>query len=152
MYIKKGERKDAIWMVDFHKLPEHVYSKKITDVLSPLNLYNTQLVPAKVLTKNSRYDYWIFYVRNLIECMDKKKSIVEYRTDGKTISIVEKLFIDYEKLKQIPEENRLIFHLAEFRAIHLYHEKIKNLIESVNPVGLRFFSVDEWDDTSSFKK
>lgn len=77
---------------------------------------------------------------------------VHYRTDGKTVSIVDKLFLDFDKLEQIPEENRLVFRLTEFRVIHLYHEKIKNLIESVNPVGLRFFSVDEWDDTSSFKK
>lgn len=139
-------------MVDYHELPKPVFSKKIYDLLEPLKLNQVQLVPAYVLTNNVTYDYWILYVRNLIECMDKNKSKVHYRTDGKTLSMVDKLFLDFDKLEQIPEENRLVFRLAEFRIIHIYHEKIKKLIESVKPVGLQFFSVEEWDDTSSFKR
>jgi hypothetical protein len=56
-------------MVDFHSLPDTVFSRKIYDVLYPMNIEGLQLIPATVRGQNGIYseDYWVAYIYKRIK-------------------------------------------------------------------------------------
>jgi len=133
-------------LVDYHSLPTGpVVSKKIIDVLAPLNIYGAQLVPAKVRNPNEdtpfseQYDYWFIHVWNRIACLDKDKSDIEYdEVDGKIWGI-EELVLNEDILNKFNLGKRLIFELTEFSSVLLIHKSIKEIIDAVSPKGCRFF-------------
>jgi hypothetical protein len=138
-------------MVDFHVLPEPVVSKKIRDLLVPMNLLDVQLVPAQVTVDARVFDYWILHVRRCIEALDLARSKYEAGTRGE-IMIPEKIVLDDRKLEKVPLDERLLFRPKEYGTVWLFHQRLKDAIEAVNPVGLRFFHVRDWDDTVAFQK
>lgn len=139
-------------MVDFHVLPEPVVSKKICDVLVPMNLLDVQLVPAQVPADGRVFDYWILHVRRCIEALDMSRSQYKVRPSDGGISILEKIVLDDRKLEKVPLDERLLFRPKEYGTVWLFHQRLKDAIEAVNPVGLRFFHVRDWDDTVAFQK
>lgn len=135
-------------MVDFHELPSSVFSRKIYDVLQPMNIYGLQLLPATVRgKKDERYeDYWVAYVYNRIACLDMENSEYSvYEDDGK-VNFITRFFIDNKKLAEIPLEKRLVFLLEEDMPKRIYHKSIVDAIMSVNPTGVRFISVEDWEN------
>ena len=142
-------------MVDYHSMPNAVISKKIYDVLSPLNIDGIQLVPAVIRnnkTNDLHEDYWIIYIYNKIRCLDRINS--EYTVDEDDedeIEDIEKLVLDKEILKAIPLENRLIFLLKEGRSKRIYHKSVVDAIMAKNPKGIRFYPIEEWYDGIQFQ-
>ncbi|SHO57957.1 imm11 family protein [Vibrio quintilis] len=139
---------------DFHKLPAPVFSQRIANMLTQMDIYGVQLVPAKVRnTKEAPsvepHDYWFMHVWNRISCLDKELSKLDIGKKGRIWGI-KKLVLDDEKLEQIELPERLIFNVAESTRILLIHESIKEAIMSVNPAGCRFFRVSEWNDDATF--
>lgn len=141
-------------MVDFHELPSSVFSRKIYDVLQPMNIYGLQLLPAIVRgKKDERYEgYWVAYVYNRITCLDMEHSKYETsKIDGKIKNILQ-FFLDKEKLAEIPLEKRLVFLLAEGMSRRIYHKSIVDAVMSVNPVGIKFYPIQEWHEGLQFKE
>ncbi|MEM9102366.1 MAG: DUF1629 domain-containing protein [Pseudomonadota bacterium] len=140
--------------VDFHRLPACVFSKRITDVLKPMQLYGIQLVPAKVrnpkgLSDEPR-DYWFMHVWNRITCLDREQSELDIdEVDGRIWSI-EKLVLDEEVLGLVELKKRQVFELTEDTSTLLIHQSVKDAILSVNPVGCRFFKATEWNSDIVF--
>lgn len=133
-------------MVDFHELPSSVFSKKIYDVLQPMNIYGLQLLPATIRgKKDERYDdYWVAYIYNRIACLDMENSEYSvYGDDGK-VNFITRFFIDNKKLAEIPLEKRLVFLLEEDMPKRIYHKSVANGIMSVNPIGVRFIPIENW--------
>ncbi|HYD42484.1 MAG TPA: DUF1629 domain-containing protein [Anaeromyxobacter sp.] len=137
-------------MVDYHVLPEPVVSERLKAVLEPMDLFMVQLVPAEVDVNGTRLSYWLLHVRNSIECLDMKRTQCRRSRRG-AITILEKIVLDEKKLEEIPEEKRLLFHPREYGTIWLVHDKLKAVIEAVNPVGLRFFHTRDWSDAAAFR-
>ena len=139
-------------MVDFHQMPSSIFSKKIADVLCPMNIEGLQLVPATVVGNEGieHKDYFIVYIYKKIGCLDIKHSQYDEITpDGKARNLL-KFFLDNKKLAKIPLEKRLIFLLKEDRAKRIYHKSVVEAIMSVNPVGIRFYPIQEWHEGIQF--
>jgi hypothetical protein len=136
-------------MVDYHSLPKPVVGQKIFNVLNPLNIDGTQLLPADVeMPDGEKLRYWLLHVFNKITCLDRDKSICDI-DDGYVMDI-ERLVLDEDILQNIPVEKRLVFVLKESVSTCLFHKSIMDAVMAVNPVGCRFFPVTSWNDDSSF--
>ena len=136
-------------LVDYHFWPPDVFSDKVANVLAAMKLYKTQLFPARIHHAGKiTTGYQILHVYNEIQCMHMRRSIYEFEV---TSYAVEKLSLDEAILSEIDEAERLLFYLEEKSSMLLYHEKIVNAIMQVNPVGLRFIRLDEWDIGSAFR-
>jgi len=143
-------------LVDYHGLPDPVVSKRIVDVLTPLDIYGIQLIPAKVRDPRSPFsdlhDYWYLHVWNQITCLDKEKSEIRTNKAGTRIFAIDKLVLDEKTLSPFELRKRQIFELAEKTPLLLLHKTVKDAIESVNPKGCRFFKATEWRSDIVFEK
>ena len=141
-------------MVDFHELPSSVFSRKIYDVLKPMNIYGLQLLPATVRGKNGDHykDYWVASVYNRIACLDMENSEYDVDEDDGEIDNIMRFFIDTKKLTKIPLEKRLVFLLAEDMPKRIYHKSVVDAIMAVNPVGIRFYPIQEWYEGIQFEE
>jgi hypothetical protein len=132
---------------DYHSAPDSVVSHLIADVLRPLNIYGIQLVPAKVRHPKDPFCgikvYWFVHIWNDIACLDKDKSELELFEDGDVFGI-DKLVLNEAELEKIELKHRLFFQLSEKKSTRLVHQSVKDVIESVNPKGCRFFKATEW--------
>ena len=136
-------------LVDYHYLPPDVFSDKVANVLAAMKLYQTQLFPARIHHAGKvTAGYQILHVYNEIQCMHMERSIYRKRTVSYA---VEKLSLNEEVLSSIEESQRFVFLLEESPDKKLYHQKVVDSIMQVNPVGLRFIRLDEWDIGSAFR-
>ena len=139
-------------MVDFHELPSSVFSKKIYDVLQPMNIDGLQLLPARVMGKNNEIynDYFVAYIYKRIKCLDMDHSVYDVsKVDGK-ISWVHRFFIDKNVLKKIPLKERLVFLLEEDMPKRIYHKSVVDVIMDTKPVGIKFYQIPEWYEGIQF--
>ncbi len=142
--------------VDYHSSPEPIVSKRIADVLAPMDVYGVQLIPAKVRNPKDKSpfaevkDYWFMHVWNQIACLDKEKSDFTMSKSGRTMFGIDKLVLDEKTLSLFELKKRLIFELTEDNSVLLIHQTIKDAIESVNPKGCRFFKATEWNSDIVF--
>ena len=86
-------------LVDYHKTPLPVFSEKIRDVLAPMNIFGSQLVPAEIKLRGKRHPYWILHTINKIDCIDKENSEMKMITPqyiGEITKLVLKRTIDCE--------------------------------------------------------
>ena len=141
-------------LVDYHKAPEPVVSKRIVDALMPLDLYGVQFVPAKVRYHKDPFmelpDYWFLHVWNRISCLDKDESELDLYSDGMIFGI-NKLVLDEKTLSMFDLPKRSMFALSEDISVLLVHESVKDAIESVQPRGVRFFKATEWNSDICFE-
>ena len=140
-------------MVDHLSCDHSVFSKKVFDVLEPLNIKGLQLVPVVITgNKGEKYDnYWVANIYNRMECFDKEKSIYKIRQLIKVWGPIEKLVLDKENLSKIPLDERLVFIPKETSQFTIYHKSIVDAIMSVNPEGVFFVPVESWSQGGQFK-
>ncbi|MHC6201992.1 imm11 family protein [Breznakiellaceae bacterium SP9] len=136
-------------MVDYHFLNGgwQVFSKKIYDVLKTADIKGLQLVPAIIRSKKGEEysDYWIANVYHEYAFLDenlseRKGSIDSHGRWGMVLRMV----LNKELIIQTPLEERLIFVTRESGSYILYHKSIVDLVLSVNPIGLKFISIEKW--------
>jgi hypothetical protein len=138
-------------MVDHHSLPEPVFSPRLRDVLEPLKLYGVQLIPADVKVKEDDVRrYWLLHVHNEIPCIDRERSSLSIDEDDGGVLGIDKLVLDERVLGEIPLERRRVFLLAE-DTVYLCHQSVADLLRALQPEGLRFIRVDQWNDSAGFK-
>jgi len=137
-------------MVDFHKLPEPVFAKRLKDILHGLAINGIQLFEAQVRHGEAVHpDYYIMNAYHEIACLDKKRS--EYTQSRSGLQyFVDKLALDDAVLDSIPEKHRLIFVLEEKHSLILYHQTVVDAIMAANPKGIGFARVDGWHVGSAF--
>ncbi len=133
-------------MVDYHSLPDSVFSQKIADVLQPMNIEGLQLVPTTVVGNDgAEYEnYYIAHIYKHISCMDMYNSKYTISPLDGDVTDIRRFFLDKEKLAKIPLEKRLIFLLKEDIAKRIYHKSIADAIMATNPVGIQFYPIQEW--------
>lgn len=137
-------------MADYHASPYSIISKKIYDVLAPLNIKGIQLLPAVIRVKNDKLvsDYWAIHIYNLIRCIDVKKSDCEIRSIR--VANVKKIVLDKDILAKIALPQRLIFRLGEDISFELFHTSIVEAIMKVKPDGIKFTNIENWNAGSFF--
>ena len=134
-------------MRDYHSLPYSVVSKKVRDVLVPMDIYGVQLIPAIIrneLDGSVYQDYYIIHVFNQIECLDREKA--EYTECDITIGRIgeiQKLVLDQQKLNSLPLEERMIFYLKEDISKRIYHKSIVDAVMAIEPDGLKFGKIED---------
>ncbi|HED33999.1 MAG TPA: hypothetical protein ENJ08_07270 [Gammaproteobacteria bacterium] len=139
--------------VDYHSLSGPVVSKRVADVLAPLNIHGIQLVPAEVRNPKDPFseikNYYFLHVWNRIHCLDKEKSELELYKDGSIFGI-EEFVLDEKILGMFELRKRLIFELAEDISVTLFHQSIKEVIMAINPKGFRFIKATDWYSDIAF--
>jgi len=140
--------------VDYHSVPYAAVSKRIVDVLAPLDIYGIQLLPAKVRNpedpQSKLRDYWIMHVWNRISCLDRVNSDIECDEVDGGIWGIDKLVLNERTLAMFDLKKRQIFELAEKTSVLLIHKSIKDAIESTSARGYRFFKAADWNSDSTF--
>ena len=146
----KGNRKYKV--VDFHRSPYTIVSKKIYDVLCKINIEGVQHIPAAIIgKKDERYEnYYYVHICNYISALDKEKSIYKWDNFINTADI-EKLYIDKTVLEKIPLEKRLVFKLKENPIFEIYHKSIVDKIMETKPEGIHFSGILGWHIENNFK-
>ncbi|WP_299808111.1 hypothetical protein [uncultured Shewanella sp.] len=95
------------------------YAKPLVD----LNLYQTSLVPAKIVDK----DYLYLHCYNIINILD------------------EQIGFNFEALNNVPLGNRLVFKPSFESIIVLFHQSVINAIETIKPpVYAKAINVSDW--------
>lgn len=139
-------------MVDYHSLPEPVVSERLKDTLESLDLFGLQPVPADVkVTPEDVRRYWLLHVFNRIACIDRQHSKISLSPRG-TVLGIDKLVLDEAVLRDIPLERRRVFVLAESPSTHLFHQSVAEQVLALQPEGLRFLRVDQWNDSAGFRQ
>jgi hypothetical protein len=138
--------------VDYHSLPNPVVSKKIKDALEPLKIHGIQLIPVTVQAEEESYPYWLLHVHTGIACIDQERSDLWRTSRSQSIIGVNKLALDRDVLKEIPQERRRIFVLDELPSTHIVDGFVKQAILSVKPEGVRFFPAEGWGMDSAFSE
>ncbi len=128
----------------------NVYSKKVRDALEkhmPIN--SLQLVQASIESG----EYMDFYIANEYKDLytfDRKQCEFGPYNNGTDWGNLKKIVLDKELLSKIPLEDRLVYTSQEDSQFKLYHQSIVDIIKSVNPVGMAFLNIEQWNPGSLF--
>lgn len=130
-----------------------VFSRRIKDVLEkimPIKFF--EFVPAIIKDDdgNEVEDFWIGNIYHEMYCFDENQSEYDGVTDTGRWEGIEKVVIDKAKLGKIPLDERLMFVARESSRFYLYHKSIIDILQSVNPKGMRFINVNDWGDDIYF--
>ena len=138
-------------MVDYHSAVNSVISKKIFDVLAPMNIKGVQLIPAIITGKDDKIyeDYWYAHIYNYFPALDRENSNCRWDSRGVAYQM-RKIVLNEDFLKTLPLEERLIFYLSENRVNQFFHKSVVDVIMATNPEGLRFYNVREWQEGLQF--
>ena len=139
----KPEMTDYLWLQS-----REVFSKKIYNILKDIEIKDFQLVPAVIKGKKGEEysDYWIAGIYRNFAFLDKDKSEYYSITSKGSWNGIEKMVIDKELMSEVPLEERLIYVGKESSAYVYFHKSIVDLIMSTNPTGVKFISVEDWED------
>lgn len=128
-----------------------VFSEKIVNALTPMNIPGLQLVTTIIKGKKGE-EYHNFRTANIYNrrsFFDQSKS-----TFGRVSKItnewmnIEKISLDEELLSSVPLAERLVFVAEENASFILYHKSVVDLIMSTDPEGVLFTSVNDWTNGS----
>jgi hypothetical protein len=133
-------------MADFLYSPASTtLSKRIAAAMQEMNMEGVQFVPTRLtMPKGEIIEDYICVVvdNNTYEAMDKEKS--DY-TMGRRSYFISKLVLDRKVLAEIPLSRRLGFRLKEAPGYGLYHESVIERIQSLNPTGVFFVDIEEYE-------
>jgi hypothetical protein len=126
-------------------------SKEIRNKLLKYDIQGVQYYPAVYtdIEGNTHYDYyfvniydrkdWCYLERSQLDDL-AEEAIADGDEPG-----VETIVLDFHKMLQVPEEERLIFAMSNIDLGKIFiHQKIKDIFEQFNLVDTRFFRVDKW--------
>jgi len=126
-----------------------VFSKKIYNALIKNSIKGLQLVPVLIRDKkNEEHDG--FFIANIYQryfSFDQEKTeFWEIDEDTEAWLDIEKIVLNRNLLSEIPLKDRLVFESKEHPSFTLYHKSIVDIIMSVNPKGINFIPVEEWNN------
>lgn len=133
-------------MADFLSGSKDIVTKRIADIIKGFLLKGVGFIPTELTTPKGDIidDYICVLVDcNTFEALNKEKSVY---TRKRVSYNIQKLVLDQEALKKIPEEIRLAFHLREAPGYYLYHKSIVDAIMAANPTGVFFQNIENFND------
>lgn len=124
------------------EVPGVVFSKRLCDVFDRLLIDNIQYFSLYIVdpeTGDTYTDHKIANVIGVVDCVDKKRSDIEYFEDG-DIEFINKLILDESK---IPPELK-IFRLSKRTTLLFVHESVKSAIEEAGITGCVFYKPEDY--------
>ena len=112
-----------------------------------MNMEGVRIVPIELSDQKGGYieDYYCIYVDdNTYEALDKEKSDYEYDEEC-DMYYINGYVLDREVLKKIPLNKRLGWRLLEDPGIYLYHKSVIDEIKKLNPTGVEFLNIEEYE-------
>lgn len=129
----------------------NVFSEKIKSVLDEyMPIKGLQFVPT--IIKEDNHKFTNFYIPNIYQTFssfDEELSDCE-EIDDDDWENIKKIVLNKEVLTSIPLKDRLVYVAKEDSQFRLYHESIVDIIKSVNPIGMRFIPIQEWNPGVAF--
>ncbi|VAW76908.1 hypothetical protein MNBD_GAMMA12-3579 [hydrothermal vent metagenome] len=121
-----------------------ILHKRLLEILLPLKLRKTQHFPVliKDRKKVEHKDYFMWYIYNVVDCLDPNKSNVDRSPSG-SYSVFE-LQLDNTKLNKVPLEHRLVFRLGHSVVLLLVHKSLVEKFTQKKVSGVKFYPVNTW--------
>ncbi|MCX8745840.1 hypothetical protein J3U68_10545 [Snodgrassella sp. B3882] len=125
-------------------------TKRVAQVMMSMNMEGVRISPIKLADRKGGYidDYYVIFVDdNTYEALDKTNSEYEYDEECE-FYFIEKIVLDKEALAKIPLNKRLGWRLDEDPGTYLYHESVINEIKKLQPTGVEFIHLDDYEGFS----
>jgi hypothetical protein len=138
-------------MADFLYAPKDILSKRIAAAMQEMNMEGVQFLPTRLTMPKGEIieDYICVLVdNNTYVALDKEKSVYTKDDDDDEDMVfytVEKVVLDRKVLAKIPLSKSLAFRLKESPGDYLYHESVIEKIQALNPTGVFFVDVEEYE-------
>lgn len=137
-------------LADHHKEPAPLVSDKIKNAIATMVKESAEFVPAQIETQDGIFPYWVIHSLKRHDVIDREKSDF-YSSDGEAISWLEELFLDFEKLAEIPKHERLLFKLGGSAVVWLWHEEVVQAVEATKATGIHFSLAEGFGQDAIFK-
>jgi len=118
--------------------------------LRNFDIYGLQLFPTIYIDDDDQWheNLWLVNFFEGIDCIDKEKSEIDYDPDlweeGDPLVVDETVFDD-SVLRAIPEDQRLIFKMANVAWPHLYcHQRVVDYIRQQKYTGIIFVKASDY--------
>lgn len=134
-------------LADYHTGAKDFVSKRVAEAMMAMNMEGVRIVPLKLSDRKGGYieDYYCVFVDdNTYEALDKENSEYEYDEDCE-LYFFDKIVLDKDALRKIPLNRRLGWRLLEEPGMYLYHESVVEKIKELNPTGVRFIHLDDYE-------
>jgi len=133
------------WMTDVIVVATRVgllINAKVKTIFDALKITNIQYFPTRLIksgTNEIDEDYCIANIIGKYKCVDFDKSELELFDDG-DIEFIDKLVLNIGK----QSDDAHIFRLAEFPALLVISDMLKNKIEEASVTGLKIYEPEEF--------
>jgi hypothetical protein len=137
-------------MADFLMLgAQFANSEKFKNCFEKLNIYGVQFVPIEITSNKGDVisGHYAAHFWNKLSAIDKDNYVGDPLDMFETIPNLSKFSLDAKLLTNIPLEKRLVFGLTEDKTIIIVHQSVYEAIQAANLTGMRFFRVDDWDES-----
>jgi hypothetical protein len=129
-----------------------VIPKEFMRFLRRLDIPGMQLFPSIYIDDDDKWheSLWLIHFFERLDCLDRENSDIDYDPDiwekGDEL-IVEKTSISDAALSVIPEEQRLIFKMADVKGSHLFcHQRVVDFIREMKYTGVLFIKVSDFKE------
>ena len=127
-----------------------IIPKEFMVFLRNFDIYGLQLFPTIYIDDDDQWheNLWLVNFFEGIDCIDKEKSEIDYDPDlweeGDPLVVDETVFDD-SVLRAIPEDQRLIFKMANVAWPHLYcHQRVVDYIRQQKYTGIIFVKASDY--------
>lgn len=148
--ISDPKPKQPVWG-DYHGGSLRLVFSRLRDVLVRLDLPGLQLVPATLDDGAKKREAWVLHVWREIQALDRKQSDCDYSEDGDMVTEARRIVLSAPALQGTAVRERSIFVLAELTSLCLVHREVRDALQAVAPVGLRFIPLAQWDSQVDFR-
>lgn len=117
-----------------------LFSQRVKEALENNGVDNVDYYPIAIVDEDTREvlaEYWLAVIKEVIACMDLEKSQIEENKKGH--AVVTRFKIDSVKTKGIK-----LFRFHNIPALILIDEHLKNALDKLGFVGVRFMDTDTY--------
>jgi len=129
-----------------------IIPKEFMVFLRQFDIYGLQLFPTIYIDDNEQWheNLWLVNFFEGIDCIDKEKSKINYNPklweEGDPL-VVKNTVFDDSVLRALPEDQRLIFKMANVDMPHLYcHKRVVDYIRQQKYTGIIFVKASDYVD------
>lgn len=136
---------------DYHACTFPVVSDRLKQALEPFMSTTLEFVPAVITYKDEHRPYWLLHALTDHDVIDRTHSELVVEDTG-TISWIDKLYIDRERLLEIPGQDRQLFRLGNTVSTFLWHENVVKAATDIQATGIQFLVANGFSQDDMFKQ
>lgn len=141
---------ELLGLGDFHLSNTPVVSRRVVELLQPLNIPGLEFFPARIRLPDNSFDdtYSALYLDREIECLDEE--FCQFQTDPHQQSVLlERMALNARVLESIELPERLAFRPKESGREYLFHAALVEALSHQPLRGARFVPVQDWSFESA---